>query len=158
MLLAVALVCLVTACYIPGLMTVRFHGDEASWIASSPIFEAVLAREFTDPAFTNPSWGLGGSPLARYLIGLGRSVGGYARADINGSWNWSVDAEANARAGHLPSDGLLWWSRLPMALLAVLAVTAGFVLVRAAGGSWRAASGCCCAASARTSCFICGVP
>lgn len=129
--------------YLTGIGTAELHPDESQWIASSRVFEDYFSARFTSEQFAESYWTLTQPPLARYVIGLGRRMGGFTWVDLNRPWDFSVDEDSNARRGAVPSDGLLWWSRLPMALLAVVSAMIGFVLVRAsaglgAGGIWVA--------------------
>lgn len=74
------------------------------------------------------------SPLARYAIGVGRRLGGFRVADLNGKWDYWVDFAANKAAGNMPSERLLLWSRRSMALLAILSGLLLFSMVcRCAG-------------------------
>ena len=129
------IVCLLGLIYLPHIDTVPFHGDESSRIASSASFEAFIQGDFDSPLWEESYWTLTQPPLSRYVIGIGRSVGGYEPSDLNRHWNWSLDDAANIKRGSLPDPGLLWWSRLPMAILTVLAGLSLFYLARALAGA-----------------------
>lgn len=116
--------------YLPNLSQVEFHPDESQWIAASNIFESYVRMEFKSEVWDRYYLALTQPPVACYTIGLGRFIGGYRRSDLNKPWHFERDDEFNKRAGAAPSDGLLWWSRLPMALLGILSIALGFLLLR----------------------------
>lgn len=111
---------LVTLWYWFGVANVPFHPDESTNIFMSADFETL----FTDPLSLawqpeNPSphqlLRLLDAPLARYLVGAGRSIAGLqpTRAD----WNWSKSWAENQAAGALPGPKLLTTARLGPAAL-----------------------------------------
>lgn len=69
-------------------------------------------------------------PLPRYIIGLGRLIGGYREVDLNLPWEFDKDRETNIAEGRMPSFVLLWWSRLPMVFLASTSIFIGFWLLK----------------------------
>ena len=71
-------------------------------------------------------------PVANYIMGLGRFIGGFRRPDLNKPWNFERGRDFNERTGRMPSAGLLWWSRLPMAILAMASIGIVFLLLRKA--------------------------
>jgi hypothetical protein len=118
--------------YVPNLGKVEFHPDESLWIAGSGMFESYLRMEFKSPVWDVSYTTITQPPLPRYLMGISRYVGGYRRPDLNQPWNVKRGREFNMRAGAMPSEGLLWWSRLPMVILAILSIGLGFLLLRKA--------------------------
>ena len=117
---------IVGASYCIGVERVLFHPDESQWIATSCYLEALLGERIDEirSDIPRPLWGEGyvtltQPPLARYVIGVGRRLGGFGVADLNGMWNFHVDAQANEAAGNIPGTRLLLWSRLPMAILSI---------------------------------------
>jgi hypothetical protein len=134
--------------YCANLQAVSFHADESQWIATSYYFEALLDEHLTRPSsiiyapplLPNESvwaenyWTLTQPPVARYLIALGRRLGGYQVKDLNIPWVFAVDVATNQSLGSFPAPGLLWWSRLPMALLTVGSGLLFFGLVRSCAG------------------------
>ena len=114
--------------------SVPFHPDESQWIAMSFQFEEFLSCRFASPLWDRAYATILQPPAVCYVIGVGRRMGGYGVADLNKSWQWTQKVETNVRNGAMPSPGLLWWSRLPMSLLAVFAVAIGFVLLRESAG------------------------
>jgi hypothetical protein len=126
--------------YILQIKNTPFFADESDWIANSQFMEAFFTGKF-DPAGFHAAWGWSETywsmeqpKLAQYLIGWGRRIGGYQVKDLNLPWDWTQDEAGNRSAGRIPSPGLLWWARLPMAVLAALTGGLGFWLVGQLGG------------------------
>src|SRR5262245_44475873 len=123
----VVIAAIIAASYSKGIDRVPFAKDESYWIATSYYLEALIGEPIdqTRSDVPRPLWGesyetLTQPPLPRYVIGVGRRLGGFGVADLNGKWNYQADLAANKAAGNVPSDRLLLWSRRPMELLAVL--------------------------------------
>jgi hypothetical protein len=120
---------------------VSFFKDESYWIATSYYLEALRGKPIDQirPDVPRPLWResyeiLTQPPLARYAIGIGRRLGGFGVADLNGKWNYQADLAANEAAGNMPSERLLLWSRRPMALLAILSGLLLFSIARRCAG------------------------
>lgn len=125
---------ILAASYLPGIGAVEFHGDEANRIFSSESFEPFIHGDIHSHVWEEHFWTLTQPPLSRYVIGVGRTLGGYDDTELNTPWNFFRDEARNIREGNMPSPGLLWWSRLPMAVLAIVSGIAVFYLVSAAVG------------------------
>jgi 4-amino-4-deoxy-L-arabinose transferase-like glycosyltransferase len=107
---------------------VPFHPDETTHLYLSADFDQLVLR--LDPA--GVTWlapdspdalrrlRLIEAPLSRYLIGLGRALGGYAAWRQVVDWDWSATWVANAERGALPDPGLLTAARIPATVLTVL--------------------------------------
>ena len=134
LLIIVLLASLLAAFYLADINEVEFHPDESQWIATSRVFEAYFTAQFDSPVFDESYWTLTQPPLARYVIGMGRLAGGFRWDDLNVPWKWEFDAAGNAERGALPSEALLWWSRLPMAIAAIISILVAFALVRRSAG------------------------
>lgn len=130
--------CALLAVFGVGIDRVAFFPDESEWIATSYYFEAFLDRSAEPTLWSERYWTLTQPPLCRYIIALGRLAGGYRVGDLNRPWAFSIGDAANIARGALPNPRLLWWSRLPMALLAVVSILILFRLVTAAAGRWAA--------------------
>lgn len=129
--LEAALACaLVVWVYCSGLGQVRFHHDESFWIVGSRIFEEFVQANFSSPDFEESYSTLTQPPLASYVIGLGRRAGGFDQTAHTKAWDGNKSPETNVIEGRAPSDRLLWWSRLPMAMLAAVAILLTFLLLR----------------------------
>ena len=109
--------CLLVWLFCSDLLEVPFHPDESQWIASSSVFEAFVRGDRSAPVWEESHWTLTQPPGARYIIALGWKNGGYTAARLNPPWSFGRDEAANIAAGAMPTPELLWWSRLPMALL-----------------------------------------
>lgn len=120
--------------YLPNLNDVEFHPDESQWIGTSDAFESYLRLEFDSLVWAPSYWTLTQPPVARYMIGIGRYVGGYHRPELNRPWDFDRGRNFNERRGAMPSDGLLWWSRLPMAILGIASITILFIILRKSAG------------------------
>lgn len=120
--------------YVKDLATVPFHIDESHWIGTSYMFEAYFKGEFWSEAWRENQHTVTNPPVPRYFIGISRFLAGYRIPDLNRAWEYDHNRNFNVRRGAMPSDGLLWWSRLPMALLAVLSIWIGFLFVKATRG------------------------
>jgi hypothetical protein len=117
-----------------GIKKVAFQPDESQWISTSAVFEAYVSGDIHSPLWDSTYWNLTQPQLARYVIGVGRRLGGLDTADLNAPWDYQKDYAANTAECHIPSEQLLWWSRLPMIFLEVLSVCIGFVLLKRIGG------------------------
>jgi len=126
----VILTALVLAYCVSGVSSVRFHPDESQWIASSNVLEEYFSGRFSSPLWDESYWTLTQPPLARYVIGMGRRAGGYGGDDLVEPWDWGHDDAWNIQAGAMPSERLLWWSRLPMAILMAFSVMVVYTLLR----------------------------
>jgi 4-amino-4-deoxy-L-arabinose transferase-like glycosyltransferase len=122
---------LLAAAYLIFLLTtlrsVPFHPDEATYIFMSRDLDRIL-----ESGPLSICWRTGGGsdplqvererdcPLARYSIGLARIAEKLPATDSN--WNWNVGWKQNLEQGALPSDALLFLSRIPQTLMLFLAV------------------------------------
>jgi hypothetical protein len=113
---------------------VEFHPDESFWIATSDLFEPFVRGDFASSVWDEVQLTSDDPHVVRYLIGLGRLAGGYRAADLNSRWDFRYNAATNVALGAVPGPGLLWWSRLPMAILAVLYGLGVYGLVDKAAG------------------------
>jgi hypothetical protein len=128
------LACALLAAFCTGIGRVTFWPDESQWIHSSFFFEAFFNRWAVPDIWKQNYWTLTQPPVARYTIALGRLAGGYGVADLNRPWGFGVADADNIANGAMPAPGLLWWSRLPMAILATVSVLILFQLVTRAAG------------------------
>ena len=120
--------------YLTNLQAVEFHIDESHWIGTSYMFEAYIKGQFWSDAWQESQPTLTNPPVPRYVIGLSRLIGGYHIPDLNRRWDYEHNTNYNLRRGAMPSEGLLWWSRLPMAILAVCSLAIGFFLLKKVAG------------------------
>jgi len=102
-----------------------FHADESGLIATSDMLRPLLGLRARDAVWSLRYETLAVQPVPRYLIAAGWTLGGYSPEELNRPWNLSLDEDDNLAEGRMPSPRLLWWSRLPMAVLS--AMTAGML-------------------------------
>ncbi|MCC6500294.1 MAG: hypothetical protein IT313_08525 [Anaerolineales bacterium] len=108
--------------YTRALQTTPFFGDENFWIVSSARLDAFLAGDFDAQVWTEPPIVAHEvRPLPSYFVGIGQRLGGLQPRDLPSAyWMWSLTYAENAARGAMPSERALWWSRLPMAVIAAL--------------------------------------
>jgi 4-amino-4-deoxy-L-arabinose transferase-like glycosyltransferase len=108
---------------------VPFHPDESTYLYMSRDFD-LLFRQGNPAAVTwlapnQPAdvirYRLLDGPLAHYLPGLGRALGGNLPG-LRRDWNWSVSWNENSSAGALPSAAQLNAARFPAAMLTALSL------------------------------------
>ena len=116
------------------LLSLPNHPDESSWVAETNHFEVFISGDFDNPIWDKYHQTLTQPPMARYTIALGRLAGGFPPEDLTPPWDFSIDRQANIAAGNIPHPELLWWCRLPMALLFLLSSLILFLLIKAAFG------------------------
>ena len=80
---------LLTAVFVARIPQVMFHPDESHWIYSSVVFEKLVKMQWSSPVWQESYWTLTQPPLARYVIGLGRRLGGYTV--VNNPWRFYLD-------------------------------------------------------------------
>lgn len=130
----IAIISLLAFFYLRDIQSVEFHIDESHWIGTSYMFEAYFKGDFWSDAWRDAHRTVTNPPVPRYVIGIGRFIGGYRTVDLNRPWEYDRGTNFNERMGAMPSDNLLWWSRLPMAILGVLSILVGFFFVKNIAG------------------------
>lgn len=123
------------AVYFAQVERVGMHIDENHWIVTSNAWEPFARGDRSADVWAESYLTLTAPPATRYVVGIGRSLGGYGSHELVTPWAFEASAEQNAAAGAIPSDDLLWWSRLPMVVLASLACLASFWLMRSLFGA-----------------------
>ena len=111
-----------------------FHPDEANGIYPSYLWEHFIRADFDPVVWGDNFWTMTQPPIMRYLIGIGRNLGGYGPDALTNSWDYGTSCEVNVARGAMPGNDLLWWSRLPMAVLAAISFFILFAIVRAGFG------------------------
>lgn len=134
----VIVLAVLAAVYIHNIPAPSFHADESQWIATSRYFEPFIEGNFSSQIWGRSYWTLTQPPLTRYTIALGRLAGGYGIEDLNIPWKGDLSDEENEARGAIPEPDLLWWSRLPMAVLAALAGGGLFAASYAINGRFAA--------------------
>ena len=113
--------------YLPNIGSVQFQTDESQWIGTSNMLESYVGLEFDSPIWGISYWNITQPPVPRYLIGIGRLIGGYDAQELNPPWDYGESPEFNRAHGVIPSDDLLWWSRLSMTALGILSILIAFL-------------------------------
>jgi hypothetical protein len=112
-----------------------FVTSENEYVPRFPewIERALVPLDKPAPSAWNTSyWTLTQPPVARYVIAIGRHLGGYPATELNRPYVFEKDEAENIRLGTLPAKGLLVAARAPMAVLAVLCGIIVFWIV----GKW----------------------
>ncbi|MEA2008233.1 MAG: hypothetical protein U9O54_03855 [Chloroflexota bacterium] len=121
------LLSLFSAFHFWGIGIIPFHPDESTQIYMSQDF----TKLFTQPA--SLAWEAGenptpeqilrelDAPIAKYLIGLGRTLSG--QPPLPSDWDWGASWEENQQAGALPSPALLLTARISISLLLPFSLT-----------------------------------
>ncbi len=137
--LVILIILALTLAYLAGLAGVPFHPDESTQLYMSSDFDTLFFRPadlFWSAAREQDArqkYRELDAPLARYLIGVGRTIAGLPALPVD--WDWSKSWEANQTAGALPDARLLLVSRLSVALLFPFSLFFIFKSGRAIGGS-----------------------
>lgn len=101
-------------------MTVPFHPDESTYLYMSSDWEtlwvhpASLAYHPGEAINLKTHYRLIDPPLARYLVGVSRSI--LQIPALQADWDWSLSWEENSSRGALPDEILLFIGRLPTVL------------------------------------------
>ncbi len=101
---------------IVGVSTIPFHPDEASWLYMSKDFESYIKNPLSlmwdesQVGEVDQYKRMIDPPLAKYVIGLGRSIVGIP--PIRSDWNWELSWADKKYAGALPNQYQLSISRL----------------------------------------------
>jgi 4-amino-4-deoxy-L-arabinose transferase-like glycosyltransferase len=125
--------------YLGGLAGVPFHPDESTQLFMSADVDTLFSRPadlFWSTAPTQPArqtYHELDAPLARYLIGIGRTLAGLPALPVD--WDWSKSWAANQAAGAMPDAQLLLVARLSVALLFPFSLFFIFKSGQALGGS-----------------------
>jgi len=120
--------------YVALIERVGMHMDENHFLVTSNVWEPFIAGDRSSAVWAESYVTLTSPPATRYVVGLGRALGGYGPGELPTLWTFGASPEQNAAVGAMPSDDLLWWSRMPMAVLATLACLASFWLMRSLFG------------------------
>jgi hypothetical protein len=100
-----------------------FHGDESHWIYSSASFEAFISLDFGSTHWKTDYWTLTQPPMVRYIVGMGRRLGGYGPGRLNLPYLFGDSHTKNLSEGRIPNEDLLYYGRLPMVLLGAICLS-----------------------------------
>jgi 4-amino-4-deoxy-L-arabinose transferase-like glycosyltransferase len=124
-----------------GLAAVPFHPDESSLLYQSRDLEILLSDPLSlawqpdVPQAVDSVYRALNPPFPKYILGLGRRLGGYGPQAVAVDWDWSSSWNANVAAGALPPPNLLKSARAINAALAVLAMILIYQIGKSLG-SW----------------------
>jgi 4-amino-4-deoxy-L-arabinose transferase-like glycosyltransferase len=137
--LVILIILALTLAYLAGLAGVPFHPDESTQLFMSSDLNTLFSRPadlFWSTANEQDARQIYrelDAPLARCLIGVGRTIASLPALPVD--WDWSKSWEENQTAGALPDARLLLVGRLSVALLFPFSLFFIFNCGRAIGGS-----------------------
>jgi len=106
-----------------GIASVEFHPDESFWIVSSVRFDKLITGDFESPTWTeDPIIMFEVRPVPSYFSRIGQRMGGISADSLPVYWSWGLSDEKNIALNAMPSDEVLWWSRLPMAIISAFSL------------------------------------
>ena len=118
--MVILIILALTLAYLAGLAGVPFHPDESTQLFMSSDLNTLFSRPadlFWSTANEQDARQIYrelDAPLARYLIGVGRTIASLPALPVD--WDWSKSWEENQTAGALPDARLLLVGRLSVAL------------------------------------------
>src|SRR5215212_1775316 len=133
----VALVVLVFAVALGVFWTAKakIDSDEGNWIGTTRYFETFFVeRDFSGEAWADGYWPRTQPMIFRYVIGSWLWLRGHDLSVQNPNYDYSKNAAQNRRLGLAPADTVLEDARMPARLMAALAVTMLYVVVRLLAG------------------------
>ena len=121
---ALIFTCLLLWGFCNNLSSVEYYPDENFWISSTIRFDKFLAGDFFSYIWSDsdPLTSYEVRPMPSYFAALGQRLGGITQQDLPIYWDWEGPTAKNILQGALPSAKVLWWSRLPMAIISVLSL------------------------------------
>ncbi len=99
------------------MVTNPFYTDESYWISTSSFFEDWITLDSEKDSWQVNFMTLAGPNLPKYFIAVSRLAGGFQPKDLNKTYNYTANYEANEADGRIPSNDLLLISRIPMTIL-----------------------------------------
>ena len=103
--------------------SVEFFGDESFWVVSSVRFDKFISGDFDSPVWTDdPIIIFEVRPMPSYFSGISQRLGGISAESLPPYWDWGLSEDENIALGATPNDEVLWWSRLPMAVLSAFSL------------------------------------
>lgn len=110
-----------------GVVLSRYSPDESQWIYTTRYLTLLRQGEFSSTEWDN-YWTHTQPPLARYLMGSSLKLAGYDLLKVNGPWDFTKQSDENESLGNMPTPDMLLWARLPIAIVASLAVLLLYVI------------------------------
>jgi len=113
----------------------KIDSDEGNWIGTTRYFETFFVeRDFSPQAWADGYWPRTQPMVFRYVIGSWLWYRGHDLAAQNPNYDFNKSAAANRRLGLAPADDVLDDARMPARLMAALAVTMLYAVVRLLAG------------------------
>ncbi len=117
------------AVYFSGISRTQLEKDESQWIAYSDRFELFMHGDFNNNKWF-AEWNKYVNPvMSYYVIGLGRSIGGFDASKLNTPYDYTITMKENIARNAIPSPALLWWSRAGVTIWSVIGVFIVFFLL-----------------------------
>lgn len=103
--------------------SVEFFPDESFWVVSSVRFDEFISGDFDSPVWTeDPIIIFEVRPVPSYFSGISQRLGGISTESLPPDWDWGLSEDENIALGAMPNDEMLWWSRIPMAILSAFSL------------------------------------
>ncbi|MCC7104379.1 MAG: glycosyltransferase family 39 protein [Chloroflexi bacterium] len=113
----------------------KIDSDEGNWIGTTRYFQTYFVdRDFSARAWADGYWPRTQPMVFRYVIGSWLWYRGHDLEAQNPNYDFNRSAAANRRLGLAPADDVLDDARMPARLMATLAVTVLYVVVRLLAG------------------------
>jgi hypothetical protein len=123
------LAALLFSVFCSNLQSVEFQPDETFWIASSVRFDKFLMGDFDSPIWNEPFVNYEVRPIPSYIVAISQRLGMVRTDDLPVYWDWALTKDQNISRGALPSNTVIWWSRLPMAIISVFSLLGTVILI-----------------------------
>jgi len=118
-----------------GTAKAKIDSDEGNWIGTTRYFETYfIDRDYSPEAWADGYWTRTQPMVFRFVIGSWLWLRGHDLQIQNPNYDYSRTAAANRRLGLAPADDTLLDARMPARLMAALAVTMLYLVVRVLAG------------------------
>lgn len=102
---------------------VPFHPDETWWVVSSIQFDNLIKGNMSEESWKENYDAYEARPIPAYIVAIGQRLGGVKPEDLpSARWDFLSSIKKNIADGHIPNDRILFYSRLPMAILASISL------------------------------------
>jgi hypothetical protein len=111
------------AMFCSNLILVEFQPDETFWIVTSPRLDEFVKGNFSAAIWDESFDSYEVRPTPSYIVAIGQRLAGVMPKDLPiRYWHWSLSREENIAKGAMPSDEVLYYSRVPMAILSAMSM------------------------------------
>jgi hypothetical protein len=102
-----------------NLSSVEFQPDETYWIVSSTRFDDIISMKLTEKIWDEDFDTYEVRPIPGYIVAISQRIAGIEPDMLpQDYWDWSDTWENNIFNGAMPNSKIIFFSRLPMAILA----------------------------------------